>query len=84
MRQCKPLNNSQFAIVVMMCEMLKNKRGPHANRIADFGSQVMIQIPAGLGKSHVICGLAMNLSGFDQIVIIYSSALLLQAEAAAV
>ena len=42
MRQCKPLNNSQFAIVVMMCEMVKNKRLPTANRIADYSSQVMI------------------------------------------
>ena len=41
----------------------------------------MIQVPPGLGKSHIIAGLVMNLDAFEKFVIVYSSAILLKAEA---
>ena len=41
----------------------------------------MIEVPPGLGKSHIIAGLVMNLEAFEKFVIVYSSDILLKAEA---
>ena len=41
----------------------------------------MVQVPPGIGKSHIIAGLVMNLDVYEQFVIVYSSAILLEAEA---
>ena len=76
----RQLNESQFAIVASLSEMAKRAASTvPSKRIPHFSKGVMVEMPPGLGKSHVIAGLAL-LTDYSKVVIVYSSEILKEAE----